>query len=234
MNTIPGSELDYRRLSGDIQSAKPVPIGKDPGNFWTPAEEPHSTCERIGMSIVGRSNLSLCMGLRRFTRLTNAFSKKVGQPLVRLLSALRLLQFLPHPSFASRDARDGIWTHRSRLGIGGIAGMKIRMEQMKDWISQLADSEKAHILASQAQVHRASIRSVMMPEFYGRLVAQLRKDAARCTKELSRERRIAFVDGSFARTNILLRKQDSFPTIDLDVELRDDIIIKFSYHYQSR
>ena len=32
--------------------------------------------ERICTSIVERSNLSLRMGIRRFTRLTNAFSKK--------------------------------------------------------------------------------------------------------------------------------------------------------------
>jgi len=32
--------------------------------------------ERICTSIVERSNLSLRMGLRRFTRLTNAFSRK--------------------------------------------------------------------------------------------------------------------------------------------------------------
>jgi hypothetical protein len=32
--------------------------------------------ERICTSIVERSNLSLRMGMRRFTRLTNAFSKK--------------------------------------------------------------------------------------------------------------------------------------------------------------
>jgi hypothetical protein len=66
----------------------------------------------------------------------------------------------------------------------------------------------------------------MMPEFYERLVEQLRKDAARYTRELSRERRIAFINDSFARTNILLRKQESYPTVDFKAELLQDIIIQ--------
>src|ERR1017187_10201003 len=47
----------------------------------------------------------------------------MGQPLVRLLSALRLLQFLPHSSLDPRHARDGVWTYRSRLGTGLITSL---------------------------------------------------------------------------------------------------------------
>lgn len=70
-----------------------------------------------------------------------------------------------------------------------------------------------------------------MPGLYERFVAQLRKDAARCTLTLSPEKRVAFVDG-FLGSRILLRKQDSYPTVDLNVELREDIIINFSYQYR--
>ena len=38
----------------------------------------HQDAERICTSIVEPSNLSMRMGMRRFTRLTNAFSKKWG------------------------------------------------------------------------------------------------------------------------------------------------------------
>jgi hypothetical protein len=36
-------------------------------------------------------------GMRRFTRLTNAFAKKVGKPLSRACALFHVLQFLPHP-----------------------------------------------------------------------------------------------------------------------------------------
>jgi hypothetical protein len=58
-------QTDEKRYSpAEVSSIEVVPIMGQP--------DP----ERICTSIIGRSNLSLRMGLRRFTRSTNAFTKK--------------------------------------------------------------------------------------------------------------------------------------------------------------
>lgn len=53
--------------------------------------------ERICTSIVERSNLSVCMGVRRFTRLTNGFSKKWENHWAAVSLWRAFLQFLPRP-----------------------------------------------------------------------------------------------------------------------------------------
>lgn len=76
--------------------------------------------DRISTSYVERQNLTMRMGMRRFTRLTNAFPKKVGNHAAAISLHFMYMNFArPHKSLANPYPRtpamaaglaDHIWT----------------------------------------------------------------------------------------------------------------------------
>ncbi len=77
----------------------------------------------ISTSYIERQNLTIRMAIRRFTRLTNAFSKKLDNHKAACALHLRVLQFLPDTHEPSCDSRDGSRNHRSHLDDSGTAGL---------------------------------------------------------------------------------------------------------------
>ena len=57
------------------------------------------------------------MGMRRFTRLTNAFSKKWENHWAAVRSWFAYYNFCRIHKITPRDSRDGSWDHRSRVGV---------------------------------------------------------------------------------------------------------------------
>lgn len=72
--------------------------------------------KHISTSFSERSNLTMRMHTRRFTRLTNAFSKKVENHAHAVALHMMYLQFRPHASVRSHDACDGGWRDQAALG----------------------------------------------------------------------------------------------------------------------
>lgn len=113
-----GADVDYGQI---VKFCEAEPVGR--GRY----SPPHVTgAERtviagkpdpayISTSLIERQNLTMRMSMRRFTRLTNAFSKKIGNLGGCRVAALRALQpraGVPEPP---RYASNGGWGERSAM-----------------------------------------------------------------------------------------------------------------------
>lgn len=97
---------DERRYSpaGFIGSEKTIVSGK-PG------------FKKVSTSHVERQNLTMRMSMRRFTRLTNGFSKKDSQSRMLCSAAFHALQLRAHPQIAARYPGDGSRYFGSRFDV---------------------------------------------------------------------------------------------------------------------
>jgi hypothetical protein len=71
--------------------------------------------EKVSTSYVEHFNLSSRMQMRRFTRLTNGFSKKLENHQAAMALWIAFLQSLPRSQNAALHASNGAWRGRSHL-----------------------------------------------------------------------------------------------------------------------
>jgi IS1 family transposase len=119
-------EAVERAFGGDIDYAMLVKLYGDLGSKtaerkYSPAEytgikerrvEGKPDMAHVSTSYVERQNLTMRMGMRRFTRLANGFSKKLGKPPAHAFALLRSPQFRTDAKEPAHDARYGRWRDR--------------------------------------------------------------------------------------------------------------------------
>jgi IS1 family transposase len=72
--------------------------------------------DHISTSFADRQNLSVRMGIRRYARLTNAFSRKLENHAAAGCALSLRIQLHEDPPHPSGDARDGRWSYKSIVG----------------------------------------------------------------------------------------------------------------------
>lgn len=108
------SEGEARYSPPEVASTEVVPVCGNP--------DP----KRICTSIVERSNLSIRMGTRRFTRLTNGLRSQVGKPVGCGCALVHVLQLLPDSQIAARDTCHAGRNHEPHMERARSAGGSLR------------------------------------------------------------------------------------------------------------
>jgi len=117
-----GSEIDYAMLvkiygvsnDGESRYSPVTSIGCRTGVLSGNPDPKH-----ISTSYVERQNLSMRMGMRRFTRADERIQQEVRKSRTPSCTLLLSLQFLPRAFVFARDARNGSWPNRSCLDTSG-------------------------------------------------------------------------------------------------------------------
>jgi len=77
----------------------------------------------ISTSYIERQNLTMRMSMRRFTRLTNGFSKEDRKSHARYCTALHALQLLPHSQDPARHSSNGSGVTKKLWSIEDIVAL---------------------------------------------------------------------------------------------------------------